>query len=248
VSQLDLALLADVSGRHISFLETGRSQPSLAMIGRLSAALQLPPAAEADLRRAAGFAPHIADGLSPRLSRGAPSTAEWLLDGALKVQTAASEDAMVTAAEDLLAAFGVDNFFCVTLFGPSARLQSLRSQGGRFPTEWLENYGRRSYHLMDPLRQEAGRSHTSFFWSDLPDRMGSMRPEQRRILQEAGDYGITNGFVCPVRLADGRVRGVSMMGGAIDHKDPMVRLALQTIGGALLLGWDRFEAAAQHAA
>lgn len=42
LSQLDLALRADVSTRHISFLETGRSQPSEEMVLRLVEALDLP--------------------------------------------------------------------------------------------------------------------------------------------------------------------------------------------------------------
>lgn len=42
LSQLDLALTADVSSRHISFLETGRSSPSAAMVLRLSTALGVP--------------------------------------------------------------------------------------------------------------------------------------------------------------------------------------------------------------
>lgn len=42
ISQMDLALLADVSSRHISFIETGRSNPSRAMLLRLAEVLGLP--------------------------------------------------------------------------------------------------------------------------------------------------------------------------------------------------------------
>jgi transcriptional regulator with XRE-family HTH domain len=42
ISQLDLALLADVSARHVSFLETGRSLPSPEMVLRLGAAVGAP--------------------------------------------------------------------------------------------------------------------------------------------------------------------------------------------------------------
>ena len=57
LSQLDLALEADVSSRHISFLETGRARPSRDMIGRLGDALQLPLDARNQLLTHAGFAP-----------------------------------------------------------------------------------------------------------------------------------------------------------------------------------------------
>jgi transcriptional regulator with XRE-family HTH domain len=57
-SQLGLALEADVSSRHISFLETGRAQPSREMIGRLGDALHLPLDARNQLLSHAGFAAH----------------------------------------------------------------------------------------------------------------------------------------------------------------------------------------------
>lgn len=42
LSQLELSLLADVSSRHISFIETGRTQPSRSMLIRLADVMELP--------------------------------------------------------------------------------------------------------------------------------------------------------------------------------------------------------------
>lgn len=42
LSQLDLALAADISQKHLSYLETGRSKPSRTMVIRLCEAMQLP--------------------------------------------------------------------------------------------------------------------------------------------------------------------------------------------------------------
>lgn len=55
-SQLDLASEADVSSRHLSFLETGRANPSREMITKLGDALSLPLAARNQLLAHAGFA------------------------------------------------------------------------------------------------------------------------------------------------------------------------------------------------
>jgi transcriptional regulator with XRE-family HTH domain len=55
-SQLELAVQADVSARHIAFLETGRARPSAAMIGRLADALQIPMHERNQLLTLAGFA------------------------------------------------------------------------------------------------------------------------------------------------------------------------------------------------
>lgn len=55
MSQLDLALAADVSSRHVSFLETGRAQPSREMVLRLAANLNVPFREQNAMLRAAGF-------------------------------------------------------------------------------------------------------------------------------------------------------------------------------------------------
>ncbi len=56
VSQLDLALSANVSQRHVSWLETGRSQPSREMVLRLAEALDIPLRERNALLQSAGFA------------------------------------------------------------------------------------------------------------------------------------------------------------------------------------------------
>ncbi len=55
MSQLDLGLTADVSARHISFLETGRSQPSIEMVLLLAETLDVPLRDRNELLRGAGF-------------------------------------------------------------------------------------------------------------------------------------------------------------------------------------------------
>lgn len=57
VSQLELALRADSSARHISFIETGRSRPSQEMILRLADHLDIPVRERNSLLLAAGYAP-----------------------------------------------------------------------------------------------------------------------------------------------------------------------------------------------
>lgn len=57
LSQLDLALIADVSARHVSFLETGRSRPSPEMVVQLATSLSLPLRHVNAMLRAAGHEP-----------------------------------------------------------------------------------------------------------------------------------------------------------------------------------------------
>ena len=57
MSQLELALEAGVSARHISFIETGRSRPSPEMLLALAAQLDVPLRDRNELLLAAGYAP-----------------------------------------------------------------------------------------------------------------------------------------------------------------------------------------------
>src|SRR5215467_13404388 len=56
-SQLGLAGAAEISQRHLSFLESGRTAPSRDMVLRLAAALDVPLRQQNALLLAAGFAP-----------------------------------------------------------------------------------------------------------------------------------------------------------------------------------------------
>jgi transcriptional regulator with XRE-family HTH domain len=82
LSQLDVALIAGTTQRHLSFLERGRSVPGRAMILRLAEALDLPLRERNALLVGAGYAPAYAetpladDALAP--VRGA---LEGILDG-----------------------------------------------------------------------------------------------------------------------------------------------------------------------
>jgi transcriptional regulator with XRE-family HTH domain len=56
LSQLELAGEADISTRHLSFIETGRSQPSRSMLLRLAERLDMPLRVRNEMLNAAGFA------------------------------------------------------------------------------------------------------------------------------------------------------------------------------------------------
>lgn len=56
-SQLDLSMASDVSQRHISFIESGRSRPSRDMVIKLAAVLDIPLRQQNKMLTTAGFAP-----------------------------------------------------------------------------------------------------------------------------------------------------------------------------------------------
>ncbi|MHA7871639.1 MAG: helix-turn-helix domain-containing protein [Hyphococcus sp.] len=65
-SQLQLSLEADISARHLSFLESGRARPSRAMVVKLANALDMPKDTANNAMQVAGFAP-----IFPKLDRRA---------------------------------------------------------------------------------------------------------------------------------------------------------------------------------
>ncbi|HJS11729.1 helix-turn-helix transcriptional regulator [Sphingopyxis sp.] len=57
MSQMDLALDTEISTRHLSFIETGRSKPSAQMLERIADCLEVPHRARNAMLLAAGYAP-----------------------------------------------------------------------------------------------------------------------------------------------------------------------------------------------
>lgn len=57
LSQLELALRADISARHLSYVETGKAQPSRDLVEQLAEALEMPLRHRNSLLLAAGYAP-----------------------------------------------------------------------------------------------------------------------------------------------------------------------------------------------
>src|ERR1700716_2223777 len=61
LSQLDLAIQADISTRHLSFVETGRARPTSEMIVRLTEQLEVPLRERNAMLLAGGYAPAYPD-------------------------------------------------------------------------------------------------------------------------------------------------------------------------------------------
>ncbi|WP_376965698.1 helix-turn-helix domain-containing protein [Azospirillum sp. A26] len=82
LSQLDLACEADISTRHVSFLETGRSQPSRGMLIHLAERLDVPLRERNALLVAAGYAPVYSEhGLDSPAMQAARKAVDLVLTG-----------------------------------------------------------------------------------------------------------------------------------------------------------------------
>ena len=152
MSQLDLALMASVSARHILFLETGRARPSRSMVVHLSEFLGVPHAARNTLLQAAGFASAYAARPLDDAEMGPVRAAiDWMLERHAPYPGLALDRRwqVVCAnapARAMLAGAGADaaGANLLNLFGDPARLEAM-----------IENWREVAWHIVLRLRTEA---------------------------------------------------------------------------------------------
>ena len=151
LSQMELGLSANVSARHISFLESGRAKPSRAMIIQLSETLNVPRGNRNALLTAAGFAQaYSARSLDDAELRFVREAMDWTLERHCPYPAIAFDRhwqlvRMNSVSEGLLGNLGL-------AVGDS--LLDAFLDGGPFATA-LENRDEIASHLVTRLRTES---------------------------------------------------------------------------------------------
>jgi transcriptional regulator with XRE-family HTH domain len=155
LSQLDLSLDAEVSARHLSFVETGRSKPSRELVLHLAEHLDVPLRERNGLLLAAGYAPVYRQ---RSLDDDAMSPVREALDKVLAGHEPYPA-AVVDRRWDLVAA----NATAMTLLGgrlaphllepPMNLVRAAVHPDGMAP--YITNLGEYSAHLLHRLRQQA---------------------------------------------------------------------------------------------
>ncbi|MFF3705355.1 helix-turn-helix domain-containing protein [Streptomyces phaeochromogenes] len=168
VSQLELALRADSSARHISFVETGRSRPSEEMVLRLAEHLDVPVRDRNALLLAAGYAPRypetplddpaldaLREGVE-RLIQGYEPYPAFVVDATYNVVAANRGIAMLfdTVPEHLLAA--PLNAMRLTLHpeGLAPRIRNLREWRGHLLAQMERDIALRRSEPLRALYEE----------------------------------------------------------------------------------------------
>lgn len=154
LSQLELALEADVSSRHVSFLETGRARPSREMVLHLAEHLEIPLRERNGLLLSAGFAP-----LYPERSLETPEMApvREALDRFLRAHepypaVVLDRHYNVLSANDALALL-TDGVAQELLEAPANALRLTLHPRGIAPR--ILNFEEWSAHLLHRLRRQA---------------------------------------------------------------------------------------------
>ncbi|MFB4318271.1 helix-turn-helix domain-containing protein [Actinomadura sp. 21ATH] len=211
VSQLELALRAGTTQRHVSFIESGRSVPGRAMVVRLAESLEIPLRERNSLLLAAGYAPAYAETGLDEL-HAIRTALENVLRGhnpypAVIIDRHADRVASNAAFDLLIGDLPAGNVARLFLRDMAPRIRNL--------DEW-------AWHVIDALRLEAARNPT--------DRLQDLIAELEPLLPERAAPGPGHlGFAVPLRLASpyGELRLLSTLtrfGTAVDVTVAELRL------------------------
>lgn len=196
ISQMDLALQGNISTRHLSFLETGRSQPSREMVLRLAEQLEVPLRERNVLLTAAGFAAAFPERkLADPALDVARQAVELVIQGhAPYPALAVDRHWTIVAANDALPRLlvGVEK---VLLQPPVNALRVALHPGGLAPrtvnlAEWRN-------HLLDRLRRQVEATADPLLVALLEELRGYPVPHEPRAARPARDYA---GIVVPFEL------------------------------------------------
>ena len=199
LSQLELAIQADTTQRHVSFIEQGRSRPGRNVVMRLAESLDLTLRERNELLLAAGFAPVFPESpLDDAALRPIREALDTILDGHLPypAMVVRPHGILVTAnrAFDLFHE-GVDP----ALLAPPANMfrHALHPDGLAPRVRNLPEWGR---HITENLRAQLGRSPDPSLDALLAELEGYLPP-----LSPQAD---SLGFAVPLELAsaDGDLR------------------------------------------
>ena len=221
LTQLDLGLQADVSARHLSFLETGRSRPSRDMVLHLAEELDVTLRARNELMTAAGYAPaytehHLDDAELAdvraslrRILTGHEPYPALLVDGAWDLLAANAALPVLTALveEDLLA--------------PPVNVMrlALHPRGFARHVVDLPEY---AAHLVSRLRRQAERSARTGLLALVRELTGYCRELGLDPHAQPRGTGVASRIVLPLRLRHPRAgelalfSTVSVLGAPLD--------------------------------
>lgn len=113
--------------------------------------------------------------------------------------------------------FGATNILVGTMPQPGA---TKRQQLGHillnaWPNEWAARYFVKDYLFRDPTIQMVRRRQSGFLWDEI-DNKGIIDPASRRIMAEAGDFGLKQGFTLTLTGLENEPVGFSIAGERLD--------------------------------
>jgi transcriptional regulator with XRE-family HTH domain len=195
LSQLDLALDAGVSARHLSFVETGRSRPSAEMVLHLAEQLEVPLRDRNQLLLAAGYAPRYGQrALDDPELRPVRAALQLVLDGHEPYPAAVVDRHWNLVAANRSVAVLTDGVAPELMAPPTNVLRLSLHPDGMAPR--IANLGEWRTHLIERLDRQIGTTGD--------EQLIALRDEIAAYPAPAGDdhheEGAAGQIVVPLRL------------------------------------------------
>ena len=198
LSQLALALDAEVSTRHLSFLETGRARPSREMVLRLAERMDIPLRERNTMLLAAGFAPVYPErDLDDPALRAARRAVDLVLDGHKPYPAHAVDRYWTLVASNHLARPLLAGIAPELLEPPINVLRLSLHPEGLAPQ--ITNLGQWRAHILHRLRQQVESSADPMLDALLTELAGYATPDDEGADEPLRDL-YESGIVVPLRL------------------------------------------------
>lgn len=136
------------------------------------------------------------------------------LDFIAKLDRARSAAAICEAVLRTTARFGVEHVLAGTVPTPGQGRQGQRAHVllEHWPSGWAERYFSRGYIDTDPAIRRVVRAAPPFEWREL----SSDDPAERRVMEEARDFRLRQGFTVSLMTLEGDAAGFSLAGEHIE--------------------------------
>lgn len=196
-SQLELSTLADISTRHLSFVETGRSLPSREMVLRLSERLDIPLRERNAMLVAAGYAPMYRERAldDPALAAARAAIDRVLASHAPNPALAVDRHWNMVAHNRVVPALLADLDAALWMPPINVLRLSLHPQG---LGPRIVNHGQWRSHLFERLRQQIDATGDPGLAALRDELLAYPVPARADDLQLAGEH---LGIVVPLRLS-----------------------------------------------
>jgi len=113
--------------------------------------------------------------------------------------------------------FGITTYVAGVVYGPKLRPREQLGQALLYtmPSEWRRRYTAQGYWFKDPTIPLLGIIRDPFTWGEAMDRAGE-DAAARRVLGEAGEFGMAQGVTVPLSTLEGDLAGFSFSGPRVE--------------------------------
>ncbi|MBU1253449.1 MAG: LuxR family transcriptional regulator [Alphaproteobacteria bacterium] len=174
-----------------------------------------------------------------------PLLAEQAFEAVATLRTATDRVALDRIIEPVLTPLGLPFFGVGRFFGPTGEVAATLLNGN-LPDDWVHHYARSGYAMHSPLAREMLTTNLPYRWQSVVQNGGAQNCLARRILNEAGHFGLRDGLYIPMREADMSYTAVVLSGPSPELADPFLATAAEVVGAHYGLAARRLNSALQQ--